>query len=59
LFFGLLARFALAQTASKGDEELPLDKPYETVEEAREACRREGLTPTILRQMADDLEEDE
>ena len=59
VFFWLLARLAVAQSKNKGDEQLPLDKPYETMEEALEACRLLGMTPASFRELADDWEEHE
>ncbi len=41
------------------DEEFRADVRYETVEEAEEALRKEGLTPTSLREIAERWQERE
>jgi hypothetical protein len=43
LFFRMLVRVWLDQNVDEGDDESPLDKEYESVEEAKEALRKAGL----------------
>jgi hypothetical protein len=58
LFFRLLIRAVMDQSRSD-DEESQADVRYQTVEEAEEALRKLGLTPTLMREQAERWQERE